>query len=139
MDKEILVMEVLSDEMIKAGKKLVQALDNIQAQVEAAFWIYYADERTWKLFISSELVKSDGPRSFYKKIMEASNKIENDTPIVSLHNVVATDKSNTFVNLLKLSISTGDEISGIRFSKNMINGIYIEDAYIYRMKLTPQG
>jgi len=29
-------------------------------------------------------------------------------------------------------IETGLEIGGIRFTRNNINGIYIDDAYIYR-------
>lgn len=55
--------------------------------------------------------------------------------VVSLNDVGVTDTSSTLVNLLRTAISTGDGISGIRFSRNTINGTFIEDSYIYRINI----
>jgi hypothetical protein len=38
------------------------------------------------------------------------------------------------LQLLKGAIQTGPGINGIRFSRNMINGTYIDDAFIYRLQ-----
>jgi len=136
MDKELLVREVLSEQMIKAGAKLVKRLDQSVSNVQAALWIFLPEDKTWKLMIISPLVKTDGPRSFYKRILEA-NKIAHDTEaIVSLNDVSVEDTSLPLIRMLRSAISTGCGINGIRFSKNTINGAFIEDAYIYRINIS---
>jgi len=45
---------------------------------------------------------------------------------------VIEEKAPLYV-LLRSAISTGPGLSGIRFSRNVINGQLIEDAYLYRI------
>ncbi|NIV68021.1 hypothetical protein GWN43_04130 [Candidatus Bathyarchaeota archaeon] len=45
--------------------------------------------------------------------------------------VISTE--HDLVKLLRAAIHTGPGISGIRFTGNVINGVFIDDAYIYRM------
>jgi hypothetical protein len=42
------------------------------------------------------------------------------------------DAEADLVRLLKAAVGTGPGISRIRFSKNVINGHFIDDALIYR-------
>jgi hypothetical protein len=135
MAKEVVVRELLSDPMIEVGKRLVERLDESDSDVQAAFWMFFPDEKRWKLIIVSQLVKHDGPRLFYKRVVEANKKANELELVVSLNDVGVTDTSDTFVNLLRSAISTGDEISGIRFSRNTINGTFIEDSYVYRINI----
>ena len=135
MAKEVVVREFLSEPMIEAGKRLIERLDESDSDVQAAFWMFFPDEKCWKLIIASESVEHDGPRQFYKRVVEANKKANESESVVSLHDVSVTDTSDTFVNLLRTAISTGDEISGIRFSRNAINGTFIEDSYIYRVNI----
>ena len=135
MAKEVVVREFLSEPMIEAGKRLIERLDESDSEVQAAFWMFFPDEKCWKLIIASESVEHDGPRQFYKRVVEANKKANESESVVSLHDVSVTDTSDTFVNLLRTAISTGDEISGIRFSRNAINGTFIEDSYIYRVNI----
>lgn len=135
MAKELVVTELLSDSMIEVGKRLVERLDKSNSDVQAAFWMFFPDEKRWKLIIVSQFVKHDGPRQFYKRVVEANKKGDESESVVSLDDVSVADTSNTLVNLLKAAISTGDGISGIRFSRNTINGTFIEDSYIYRINI----
>lgn len=132
MAKDILVTESLSDSMIKAGAKLVKRLDSEKSQVKSAFWLYTSDEKIWKLIIASPLVDSEGPRNFYKRIVTANESAEKHEEVVSLNDIGVTNTNNQIVQLLKFAIGTGDGISEIRFSRNTINGVFIEDCYIYR-------
>jgi hypothetical protein len=43
------------------------------------------------------------------------------------------------LSLLRVAISTGPGISGIRFTHNTINNVLIEDAYIYRLESPPRN
>lgn len=132
MAKNVLVTESLSDSMIKAGAKLIERLDAEKAGVGSAFWLYFSEENTWKLIIASSLVDSLGPREYYKKIVSANSSAEDEEQVISLNDIGVTNTTNQIVQLLKFAVGTGDGISGIRFSRNTINGHFIEDSYIYR-------
>ncbi len=135
MAKNILVTESLSDSMMKAGAKLVERLDAENAKVKSSFWLYFSEEKTWKLIVASPLVDSEGPREYYKKVVAANELAEDSEEIISLNDIGVTNTSNQIVQLLKFALGTDNGISGIRFSKNTINGMFIEDAYIYRSNL----
>lgn len=132
MAKDILVTESLTDSMMKSGAKLIERLDANGSEIKSAFWLYFSEEKTWKLVIASPLVDSEGPREYYKRVVKANSEASEQEEIISLNDVGVTNPSTQIVQLLKFMIGTGDGISGIRFSRNTINGVFIEDAYIYR-------
>jgi hypothetical protein len=136
MGKELVVREVLSEQMIAAGAKLVERLDQSQSNVQAALWLFLPEEKTWEMIVISPSVKTDGPRSFYKRILEANKKADESESIISLNDIKVADTSNPLINVLRTAISTGSGITGIRFSKNTINGTFIEDSYIYRINIS---
>ncbi len=121
--------------MMKAGAKLVERLDAEQAEVKSAFWLYFSEDKTWKLIIASPLVDSLGPREYYKKVVGANSAASEEEEVISLNNIGVTNTVSQIVQLLKFAIGTGGGISGIRFSRNTINGHFIEDSYIYRSNL----
>ena len=45
MAKDILVTDMLSEQMIKAGAKLVERLDVDKSEVKSAFWLFFQEER----------------------------------------------------------------------------------------------
>jgi hypothetical protein len=132
MAKDILVTESLTDSMIKAGAKLIERLDANNSEVKSAFWLYFSEEKIWKLIVASPLVDKEGPRKYYKRIVNANTMASTDEEIVSLNDIGVTNTNHQIVQLLKIMIATGDSISSIRFSRNTINGVFIEDTYIYR-------
>jgi len=136
MVKNALVTEMLSEEMIKAGKELLKQLDSTKSEVKSCFWFFFPEEKTWKLIIASPLVREEGPRSFYKRIVDINRQIENsEKKTISLNNIVTVNTENEIVKLLGFSVKTDNNISNIRFTGNTVNGIYIEDAYIYRSSI----
>ena len=135
MAKDILVAESLSESMIKAGAKLVERLDAEQSEIKSAFWFYFSEDKNWKFIIASPLVDSLGPREYYKKVVDANSDALEEEEVISLNNIGVTNTANQIVRLLKFAVSTGGEISGIRFSRSTINGHFIEDSYIYRSNL----
>jgi len=133
MVKNALVTEILSEEMINAGKYLLEQLDSTQSEVKSFFWLFFPEEKIWKLIVASPIVKHKGPRNFYKRIININQKIKNgNQETISLNNILAVSSDNETVKLLSFFIGAGDGISEIRFTGNTINGVYIEDAYIYR-------
>lgn len=136
MVKTALVTSNLSEEMIKAGKYLIEQLDLTNSEIKSFFWLFFPEEKTWKLIIASPIVEKEGPRNFYKRIIDINREVErHQEETISLNNIIVTGLKNEIVKLLGFLIGTDDSISGIRCSGNTINGTYIEDAYIYRSNI----
>jgi hypothetical protein len=127
MDKTVLV-----DKEIEDGKLLIQALDKTSLPVEGAIWYYYVDSDEWRLLIVSTFVDKEGPEKAYTLIQSTLKQFESSFSL-SLSKISILSPTNRLIKLIRMAIRTGHGISGIRFSRNTINNIYIEDAYIYRI------
>lgn len=135
MAKEILVTELLSEQMVSAGADLLKKLDDSSCRVKAAFWMFLPEEKTWKYILASPLVKEEGPRKYYKRIVDVSKDARTEDNIISLNDISVLNVDDQLIQLFKFAISTGDSISNIRFTKNTINGVFIDDTHIYRMNV----
>ncbi len=125
MDKTALV-----EKDIDTGRKLVEALDSARFPVSAALWLYTAEWDEWRLLIASPVVDEEGPKKSYAKIHAALSKLP---ATISIKNVSAVSPKEKLIQLLTKAVYTGPGISGIRFTRNAVNGEFIEDAYIYRL------
>ena len=132
MAKDVLVTETLSEQMISAGATLVERLDAQDAKVKSVFWLFFPEDRFWKLIVASPLVVSEGPKSFYKKIVEANQLANKDEWVISLNDISVKGPEHQVVQLIQCAIETGTDSSGIRISRNNVNGYFIEDAYLFR-------
>jgi len=133
MAKDILVTEVLSENMKKSGAELIRRLDNSNSDVKTALWLYFPEERNWKLIIASPLVGENGPKAFYKRIIDSNNEVNEEEYVVSINDIGVANIDHPIIQLMKFAIVTGEnDVSDIRFSRNTINGTFIEDSLIYR-------
>lgn len=130
---EAVVSNTLSQEMIKAGESLVTKLDKLRFIVDAALWLYLPEEQVWRLVIASPEVGVIGPQKSYKQVQSALGKLDEEQVKIPLKDITVVDTKDTLINLFGRAMKTGKGISGIRFSRSSINGVPIEDAYIYRM------
>lgn len=128
-----MVESTLTKEMIASGKALVSKLDDSGVQPDAAFWFYFPDIKEWKLVLAEVKVGSSGPTRVYQDIQKIISQFSDELGELSLNHITLTKPDAPIVKLLQVGIRTGDEISGIRFTNNVINGVVIEDAYIYRL------
>jgi len=133
MVTEILVKESLSSEMISAGKRLTVLLDKNNFNVSASLWFYMSDVNTWRFIIASPEVSSKGIKIAYERVQRIISSISTNKPLITLKDISLLEPSDSLISSLRIAVRTGNSISGIRFSQNVINGILIEDAYIYRL------
>ncbi len=140
MAQDSVVKEPLTEAMIRAGAELTRKLDELRWPVFASLWLYLSEGNQWKLVLASPLVASDGPKKSYETIQDALTKTPAAEGAVKLSEIGVTDLKNPLIALLRVAISTGPVIGGVRFTRNVINGHFIEDAYVYRMSDTaPNG
>jgi hypothetical protein len=118
---------------VAGGAKLIEALDTSKLSVHSAFWFYLDEAQKWRLIIASPYVDQYGPTASYTLIQDVLEKIEPPLQI-QLSDITVVSPHDDLIRLLSSAISTGPGIAGIRFSKNVINNVFIEDAYIYRLQ-----
>lgn len=140
MAQDSVVKEQLTEAMIRAGAELTRKLDEVRWPVLASLWLYLSEGNQWKLVLASPLVASDGPKKSYEMVQAALATTPAAERTVALSDVGVTDPKDPLIELLRVAVKTGPTVGGIRFTRNVINGHFIEDAYIYRMSDTaPNG
>ncbi len=133
MVDELVVKESLTNEMIDAGAELISRLDAAGFDLNAALWLYMEEPNAWRLILASLIVKKEGPNKAYKKIQSVMSKRPEERKVISLAQISAVRPDKPIVALLRKAVKTGNGISGVRFSRNAVDGQFIEDSYIYRM------
>ena len=133
MAEETVVKEMLTQEMIQAGADLTRRLDEADLEVRASLWLYIPDKNLWRLIVASPAVRQDGPKKVYQQIQTSLSKMSDKTWKIPLHDISVVEDSDPLIVSLRTSMGTKDGISGRRFSRDIINGHFIEDAYIYKM------
>ena len=134
MDSPAMVATQLTPELITEGAKLVEALDLAGIAPDAALWMYFPDVSAWKLLLAEDKVGPEGPRGVYRTIQKTLHGLRKDLAHLSLEDIALAKPDAPLIRLLGQAFTTGPGISGIRFTRNVINGTLIEDAYIYRLK-----
>ena len=133
MADEMVVKESLTNEMIEAGAELISRLDAAGFELNAGLWLYMEEPNSWRLILASPVVTRDGPNKAYKKIQSVLSKNSEDRNVIALANISAVEPDKPIIALLRKAVKIGNGISGVRFSRNAVNGQNIEDSYIYRM------
>ena len=133
MAENTVVKEQLTDEMIEAGAQLTQKLDELGMEVSVALWFFISDINEWRLLFASPRLSADGPIEVYKKVEEARKLLGVQAERLPLSEVGLIDTNSQLFQLLRMAVRTGPGIARIRFSKNVINGQFIDDALIYRI------
>ena len=127
-----MVASALVDRKIERGRRLIKKLDDSRFPVTAAFWYYFPEAEQWRLVVASPTVDSQGRRAAYAEIHKIQRRGVRLPPL-SVSEITAVSPRDPLVKLLSSAIRTRPGIAGIAFSGNVINGVYIEDAYIYRL------
>ena len=132
MDPAVVVKEPLTSEMIAAGEALIERLDNSDFDLVAAFWLYNSEASQWRIVFVSPRVASEGSRRSYGRIHDALFKVGEPLEIDSL-GISVRSPDDPLVKLLRTALRARNGTHGVRLSRNVINGTYIEDVYIYRL------
>jgi hypothetical protein len=116
----------LVDVDVAEGRALVQALDKAGVRIVGAYWYYYPDSDRWRLtIVSPDAVK--GSRSLYMQAIELR-------PDIDLSKVEFVSPDNAIYRALvggRLFAVKG--LGQVRVSKSSFNGVYVDDAIIYRL------
>ncbi len=131
MAEEIVVKEPLWPYMEDSGKELTKRLDDMGFVLVASFWLFLPDTGDWRLILATPMVDDKGPKATYTEVQKA---LDPELRGLSLNNISVVSPTQPIVKLLSIAIRTdATAVGSIRFTRNRINNLFIEDAYIYRM------
>lgn len=121
---------ILVEETIKVGEKILVELDKRIPDIIGAFWFLFEETDEWKLIFVSPTFDEKGPRFAYKLILDVFQKNSIEENVIAFEDISVLPVNSPIFTLFKTAIKTGKDISNIRFRKNSINGVIIEDAML---------
>jgi len=124
--------EVLLESDITAGARLIEELDKKGADVSAALWFFDPDLSEWKLLLVSPTFEKNGLTASYTMVSEVISSIGDVNKSISIDNIKIVKNNDPMMRLLKGIVRSGKGLNTIRMTSNMMNGIYVQDALIYR-------
>ncbi len=133
MAENTVVKDQPTSAMVEAGAGLTRQLDKNGLPTTAALWFFDPETSEWRLLFASPEVSTQGARTVYERIRLALEKLGDKASAAPLSIIGLRDENAELVKILRKAIHTGPGIARIRFSKNVINGHFIEDALIYRI------
>jgi hypothetical protein len=121
--------ETLLDSDIGAGERFVQALDKSGKRINAALWLYYPDVSQWKLLLGSPDFDQDltGSYTWVSQVLSGEDDVNKN---ISIGDVKILNPKDPLMHLLKSIVH--EESGKVRMTSNVLGGIYVEDALIYR-------
>lgn len=126
-------MEIKSEPKIEEGKKLLKELDSQGLNPEVAMWFYIPDGNIWRFIIGSSSFNNKTNQKIYSDFVNKYKDLK-QVKNVGLENITLLPNNDDLIVLLKKAIKTSPgTINNIRFTSNVINGVLIEDALIYRI------
>ncbi len=129
MAEETLVKETLSEQMIATGAELTKSLDRAQWPVVASLWLFNPERNDWRLLLASPKVDQEGPRESYRHVDEVLRGMSTE---VTLANVSVISPKDPIVRAIQSVYRADRDIEIHRRFRTAINGVFIDDAYVYR-------
>jgi hypothetical protein len=126
-----MVAATLVDADIQMGRELVQILDQAGFPVTGAAWMYFPDVEEWRLVIRTPEAATNLQNAYLK--MSAAMDAKGDLrQRIDLTRIKVVPPSDRVLEAIGKSIRV-DGLGSVRFARNVIDGILIDDALIYRL------
>jgi len=120
---------------IEGGEQLVSNLEQAGFDIRAALWLYSSEPDKWELVIASPLVDQKGPKKTYIFIQSELAKIE-PSPEIDLGDISVLSPEHRLIEALLRMKEIYPTVTTRWLNREVVNGVYIEGAYIYRLKIT---
>ena len=123
----------LRHERIKSGAALLEQLDSAGVRVDMALWHYSSQRENWRLILSLPKLARKAPLRAYEAIQNAYNRIPAEQRDLDLTDITLSPAYHELLKRLRVARRKGELRQGIRISHHGLQGMLIEDAYIYRV------
>jgi hypothetical protein len=129
-------VKALTPTMMQSGKRFVELLDAKKFNPKAAFWIYNPQQSEWQLLLGHVNGIEDDDAVFNKTVAAIVSAHQTQLPELGLTDIGLALENAPILELLNSLVNTGDELLGISFQNEEINGTVVDGVYLYRMNIT---
>lgn len=118
------------DPDFEKGSKLLDALDTHKLRPKAAFWL--SEDSVWRLILEIPALEKESVSKGYRRIQQVIKNSPDSYP--ELSNITLVPGTFPLLATLRRVISiTKNGNTQLRLTRNNFNGIFIEDALVYRL------
>jgi hypothetical protein len=116
---------------IETGEGILRSLDAAAFPVTVAMWIFKEKADEWKLLLGTPLYDKLGVSEAYHRLIGAMSREQR----VALSRFSIRLEGNRHPLIKELRKTLGKTaVQGMRLSSQAIGGVWIDDAYVYRIK-----
>ena len=118
---------------LEEGQRLIDALNLSGLSTDSALWIYSSDSESWHLMLTSEIC-GEGTLKAYKEILTIFRDFQPELKIDWTSLTAVSPKHELIEDLRQSQLQWHRNLSGRRLTDNMVNGVRVNDGYIYQIK-----
>ena len=133
MVEKIVVKSCLSDHMINAGRKLVNALSENGFDTYSAAWLFSSENEDWRLLVALKNLDGSGRRGAYDAIYHLLKKNPDIEPTIGFYDVFVVVDSDPLAQAFDRIAKGLKDGPGRMYVGPVKNGPYMDDSYIYRL------
>jgi hypothetical protein len=124
--------DTLVENLIDAGRKLVEELAHRGFELTAAFWLKASRDGKWRFYIVSPAVDADGIIEAYKRLLPMVRTLPQPQG-VDPHKITLMSPGNPIAQDVTtfLSRTRGPDVSPIRWNGRMLGDVVVDAAYLY--------
>ena len=122
---------ILVDSDVEMGRELLRILDETKFPVTAAAWIFFPDFEEWRLVIRTPKAEKNLQQALLELAVSLDERgdLRRRLDLSRVRLVPPKDKMLAAMG----SVVRVEGTSNIRFTRNVINGVVVDDALIYRL------
>jgi hypothetical protein len=130
-----MVTTALVSDAIHSGRTLLRWFDSNGLRIDAALWLYDVESEEWRFTLSSESLQRMGPKAAYSAVLQLfdANPHWDQDSFIIWRNIAVIPLTHPLIKALRATFPKGSNDQGIRLFKTVIDRVYVEDAYIYRL------
>ena len=115
---------------VDLGAGILRALDAAKFPVTVALWLLKEDEGEWTLVLGTPLYDKD-PDEAYGRLGSA---LRPEGYYLGLLPIRIEGHRHPLIAGLRKTFGNAASVEGMRLGKHSIRGVWIDDAYVYRIK-----
>ena len=122
---------ILVDSDVEMGRELLRSLDETKFPVTAAAWIFFPDIEEWRLVIRTPKAEKNLQQALLELAVSLDERgdLRRRLDLSRVRLVPPKDKLLAAMG----SVVRVEGTSDIRFTRNVINGVVVDDALTYRL------
>ena len=117
---------------VELGSRVLSLLDEAGVPTPVALWLLNEDLGGWRLVLASPIYHREGPKAAYLRVLEVLSAA--DAELVNQAPIKLLGTRHGLVRDLRQMFSKGARVEGMRLGGHYIGGVWVEDAFVYRIR-----